>query len=77
MLYEQCLPSDLLISGLMDGPTGFDSSRAVWKDAGWREIKDLRNALENMRELVTLVRSLGRSSGKGALRRAPQQVTSI
>ena len=59
----------------MDGPNGFDSSRAVWKDAGWREIKDLRKALENMRELTTLVRSLGRSSGKGALKRAPQQVT--
>lgn len=66
-----------MTSGLMDGPTGFDSSRAVWKDAGWREIKDLRKALENMRELVTLVRSLGRSSGKGALKRAPQQVKGL
>lgn len=67
--------SDRMFAGLMDGPQGFDSSRAVWKDAGWREVKDLRKALERMRELTNLVRSLGRSSGKGALKRAPQQVS--
>lgn len=58
----------------MDGPQGFDSSRALWKDSGWREVKDLRKTLEKLRELTALVRSLGRSSGKGKLKRAPQQV---
>lgn len=31
--------------------------------------------LEQVKELTVLVRSLGRSSGKGALKRAPQQVS--
>ena len=61
-------------AGLMDGPQGFDSSRSIWRDAGWREVRELRKMLENLKELTALVRSLGRSSGKGALKRAPEQV---
>ncbi len=33
-------------AGLMEGKKGFDSSRSVWSDAGWREIKELRKMLE-------------------------------
>lgn len=58
----------------MEGPHGFDNSKSVWKDAGWREVRELRRMLEDLKELTTLVRSLGRSSGKGKLRRAPQEV---
>jgi hypothetical protein len=32
--------------GLLEGNRGFDSSRALWKDAGWREIRDIRKMLE-------------------------------
>jgi len=32
--------------GLLDGKRGFDSSRALWKDAGWREIREIRKMLE-------------------------------
>ena len=38
-------------------------------------MRELRKMLENLKELTALVRSLGRSSGKGALKRAPEQVT--
>ena len=58
----------------MDGPQGFDKSKTLWKDAGWKEIRDLRKMLEKLKELTNLVNSLGRSSGKGPLKRAPQQV---
>lgn len=64
------------IDGLLDGPTGFDSSSALWHQTGWREVAALRKKLEDLRELRELVRSLGRGSGKGPLRRAPEQVFS-
>lgn len=61
-------------AGLMEGNEGFDSSRALWKKVGWKEVKQLRQMLENLPELRILVRSLGRSGGKGPKRRAPQEV---
>ena len=60
----------------MDGPHGFDSSNALWKDAGWREVAELRKMLEKLKELTVLVRSLGRAGGTGPLKRAPEQVSS-
>lgn len=62
------------IDGLMEGPEGFDLSRAVWHQSGWREVEALRRRLEDLRELRDLVRSLGRGGGKGPLKRAPQQL---
>ena len=64
------------IDGLLDGPSGFDSSSALWHQTGWREVAALRKKLEDLRELRELVRSLGRGSGKGPLRRAPEQIYS-
>jgi hypothetical protein len=49
-------------------------SQALWRDSGWQEVDDLRKKLEQLTELRELVRSLGRSGGKGPLRRAPEQV---
>ena len=63
--------------GLMDGPQGFDLSHAMWHASGWREVAELRQKLENLRELRELVRSLGRASGKGPKRRAPEEVQSL
>lgn len=34
------------VAGLMEGKKGFDSSRALWKDAGWKEIREIRKMLE-------------------------------
>jgi uncharacterized protein with von Willebrand factor type A (vWA) domain len=62
------------IDGLMDGPEGFDSSKSVWHQSGWREVAALRKKLEELRELRELVRSLGRGGGKGPLKKAPQQL---
>ena len=63
------------LSGLVDGPRGFDTAHALWRDdAGWREVASLSAKLEQLRELRDLVRSLGRAAGKGPLRRAPAQV---
>lgn len=53
---------------------GFDLSHALWKNDGWREMRDLRKKLENLKELRDLIRKLGRASGKGPKRRAPQEV---
>ena len=61
---------------LMEGSEGFDSSHALWKSSGWREVRHLRQRLQELKELRELVRSLGRSGGKGPLRRAPEQVAS-
>ena len=41
---------------------------------GWQEMKDLRKKLENLKELRDLIKKLGRASGKGPKRRAPQEV---
>ena len=59
---------------LMEGPVGYDMSHAVWHNAGWQEMRDLRKKLENLKELRDLVKKLGRASGKGPKRRAPQEV---
>jgi hypothetical protein len=58
----------------MEGPIGFDLSHALWRNDGWREMRELRKKLENLRELRDLIRKLGRASGKGPKRRAPQEV---
>jgi len=50
-------------------------SQGTWQRDGWRELDDLRKKLEGLRELRELVRGLGRSGGKGPLRKAPEQVT--
>ena len=63
-------------AGLMAGPDGYDLSTALWHDAGWAEVADLRKRLENLTELRDLVRQLGRASGRGPKRRAPQEVRS-
>eukprot|EP00884_Botryococcus_braunii_P021264 jgi/Botrbrau1/7821/Bobra.9_2s0002.1 len=60
----------------MEGSEGFDSSHAVWRKVGWKEVRQLRQMLENLPELRNLVRSLGRAGGKGPKRRAPQEVES-
>ena len=52
---------------------GYDMSHAVWHNAGWQEMKDLRKKLENLKELRDLIKKLGRASGKGPKRRAPQE----
>ena len=53
---------------------GYDMSHAVWHNQGWREMKELRKKLENLKELRDLIKKLGRASGKGPKRRAPQEV---
>lgn len=41
---------------LLDGQKGWDLSASVWQKSGWKEFKDLRKKLENLRELRDLVR---------------------
>ena len=67
-------PQSAACAGLMTGPDGYDLSRALWHDAGWAEVGNLRRRLENLTELRDLVRQLGRASGRGPKRRAPQEV---
>jgi hypothetical protein len=59
---------------LLEGEEGFALSQGVWQRDGWRELDDLRKKLEGLKELRELVRGLGRSGGKGPLRKAPEQV---
>jgi hypothetical protein len=61
------------LDDLADGPEGFDITKGLWQQTGWRELDSLRKKLEELRELRDLVRSLGRGSGRGPLRRAPRQ----
>lgn len=37
------------LDGMLEGPEGFDLSRSVWKQSGWREVDALRRKLENLR----------------------------
>ena len=60
---------------LLEGQEGFSLSAGTWRRDGWRELDDLRKKLEQLKELRELVRSLGRSGGKGPLRRAPEAVS--
>eukprot|EP00775_Hariotina_reticulata_P007193 gene7193-7407_t len=62
------------LSELLEGEEGFALSQGTWQRDGWRELDDLRKKLEQLKELRELVRSLGRSGGKGPLRRAPEEV---
>lgn len=64
------------LSDLLEGEEGFALSQGTWQRDGWRELDDLRKKLEGLRELRELVRGLGRSGGKGPLRKAPEQVES-
>jgi hypothetical protein len=59
---------------LLEGEEGFALSQGTWQRDGWRELDDLRKKLESLKELRELVRSLGRSGGKGPLRKAPEEV---
>lgn len=54
--------------------SGFDLTQGVWQQGGWRELKQLARKLEDLKELRDLVRTLGRGSGMGPLKRAPAQV---
>ena len=53
------------LDDLADGPEGFDITKGLWQQTGWRELDSLRKKLEELRELRDLVRSLGRGSGRG------------
>ncbi|WIA19969.1 hypothetical protein OEZ85_005847 [Tetradesmus obliquus] len=64
------------LSELLEGEEGFALSQGTWQRDGWRELDDLRKKLENLKELRELVRSLGRSGGKGPLRKAPEELES-
>lgn len=61
------------LDDLAEGPDGFDITKGLWQQTGWRELDSLRKKLEELRELRDLVRSLGRGAGRGPLRRAPRQ----
>ena len=63
----------LNLDDLAEGPEGFDVTKGLWQQTGWTELDSLRRKLEELRELRDLVRSLGRGSGRGPLRRAPRQ----
>jgi uncharacterized protein with von Willebrand factor type A (vWA) domain len=58
---------DLLASG------SFALDGAIWSRKGWEKMDELREKLEDIKELRDLVRSLGRGGGWGPLRRAPVQ----
>lgn len=45
----------------------------IWNRKGWEKMDELREKLENVKELRDLVRQLGRGGGWGPLRRAPVQ----
>ena len=63
-------------AGLVDGKKGFSKeSQSLWRKTGWKDVAKLRRQLEKLKELRTLVNSLGRAGGRGPLRRAPEQVT--
>ncbi|GMH33678.1 hypothetical protein BSKO_01512 [Bryopsis sp. KO-2023] len=51
----------------------FDLGGQLWERKGWAQMDELRQKLEDLKELRDLVRSLGRGGGWGPLRRAPVQ----
>lgn len=55
------------------GSGEFSLDGNVWNRKGWQKMDELREKLENIKELRDLVRSLGRGGGWGPLRRAPTQ----
>jgi hypothetical protein len=57
-----------------DRSAGFDFSTPAWRAAGWRELASITRKLAGLKELRSLIRSLGRASGtpRSPLRRAPQ-----
>jgi len=71
---EAALDPEALESLISEDPSGFDNTSGLWQDAGWREVASLSKMLSTCRELRDLVRSLGRSAGRGPRRRAPAQV---
>ena len=63
------------LDDLAEGPDGFDITKGLWQQTGWKELDSLRKKLEELRELRDLVRSLGRGAGRGPLRRAPRSAS--
>jgi uncharacterized protein with von Willebrand factor type A (vWA) domain len=61
------------LNDLTEGPEGFDLSKGLWQVSGWEEMEKLRKKLQDLRELRDIVRSLGRGTGRGPLKRAPRQ----
>ena len=61
------------LNDLTEGPEGFDLSKGLWQVTGWEEMEKLRKKLQDLKELRDIVRSLGRGSGRGPLKRAPRQ----
>eukprot|EP00887_Chlorella_sp_A99_P000547 scaffold17.g547.t1 len=55
------------------GGAGFDLGGSIWGRKGWADMDNMRQKLEDVKELRDLVRSLGRGGGWGPLRRAPIQ----
>jgi hypothetical protein len=53
---------------------GYDMSHPMWHNEGWRKMEELRKKLSTLGELRDLIKKLGRASGKGPKRRAPQEV---
>ena len=60
------------LEGLL-GSSMFDLGGGIWNRRGWSDMDQLREKLEDVKELRDLVRSLGRGGGWGPLRRAPVQ----
>mgnify|MGYP007065341485 FL=1 len=63
------------LDDLLDEEKGFGFEHGLWQRSGWQEMEVLRKKLEDLKELRELVRSLGRSGGKGPKRKAPAQVS--
>ncbi|CAD7700910.1 unnamed protein product [Ostreobium quekettii] len=61
------------LDDLLDGSNGFSLNHSLWQRTGWHEFEQLRKKLERLRELREIVRSLGRSGGRGPIRKAPAQ----
>ena len=62
------------LDDLIDEERGFGLEGGVWERRGWREIEKFRKVLEDLKELRDLVRTLGRSGGRGPKRKARAHV---